>query len=231
MAKKKKKQENDDLILDVESAYSSTEQYVNNNRKSLTIIIAAIVVVVGGYFGYQELMVKPNADKGARAIWKAEYYFSIDSFQLAINGGPSHMGFAEIANKYSGSKQGDLATYYMGLSYLHMGDYMSAIDNFDKVSFDDEIIGSMAIGNMGDAYMELGDAAKGIEYYEQAAANSDNQFTAPIYLNKAALAYESLGQYDKAVANYKKIREDYPESTEAREVEKYLARAESFIGQ
>lgn len=230
MAKKKKKQENDDLILDVESAYSNTENYIVNNKKSLTFITLAIVAIFGGYFGYQKLYVQPMEEEAKELSWKAEYYFSVDSFELAINGAGEYEGFAYIADEYSGTKQGMAAQYYLGVSYLYLGDYQLAIEHLDQVSFDDEMISTMAIGCQGDAYLELNQYDQGIAKYLEAADNSDNQFTAPYYLQKAALAYESSEKYSQAVDTYKRIRDEYPESTEGREVEKYLARAEGKAG-
>lgn len=230
MAKKKKKQENDDLILDVESAYSNTENYIVNNKKSLTFITLAIVAIFGGYFGYQKLYVQPMEQEAKELSWKAEYYFSVDSFELAINGFGEYEGFAYIADEYSGTKQGNLANYYLGVSYLYLGQYQLAIDHLDQVNVDDQIISTMAIGNQGDAYLELNQYPQGIAKYEEAANNSDNEFTAPYYLQKAALAYESTGEWGKAVDTYKRIRDEYPESTEGREVEKFLARAEGKVG-
>ena len=63
----------------------------------------------------------------------------------------------------------------------------SAIDHLSSFGADDEMISSIALGSMGDAYMNLGDSDQAISYYEKAAKNSDNKFTAPIYLKRAAL--------------------------------------------
>jgi tetratricopeptide (TPR) repeat protein len=86
----------------------------------------------------------------------------------------------------------------------------------------------MALGNIGDAYLELTDYPLGISYYDKAVANSDNEFTGPVYLKKAGLAYETLGEYGNAITYYNRIKEEYPESTEARDVSKYIARAEGL---
>jgi tetratricopeptide (TPR) repeat protein len=228
MAKKKKKTENDDLILDVESAYSNTENYINNNKKSLSFILAAVLIIVGGYLGYNQFYVKPNTAEAVNAMWKAEYYFSVDSFDLAINGDGNHYGFLDVANEYGGTESGELANYYLGVSYLHKGDFKTAIDYLIEVNTDDEIISSMALGNIGDAYLELTDYPTGISYYDKAVANSTNEFTGPIFLRKAGLAYETLGDYKNAVVYYNRIKEEYPESSEAREIMKYIARAEGL---
>ena len=73
--------------------------------------------------------------------------------------------------------------------------------------------------------MELGETKDALSYDLQAANDKENMFTTPIYLMKAALAYEDLENFKKAIGMYEQIKEDYPDTREGREVEKYLARA------
>ena len=47
---------------------------------------------------------------------------------------------------------------------------------------------------------------------------------APFYLMRAGAAYEMNKQPEEAKKIYKRIRDDYPQSNAARDVEKYLAR-------
>ena len=73
--------------------------------------------------------------------------------------------------------------------------------------------------------MELGDTEKGLKYFEKAIA-TNNEILSPVYLKKAALVYESLKELDKAEKNYLTIKEKFPKSTEASDVEKYIARVQ-----
>ena len=87
------------------------------------------------------------------------------------------------------------------------------------------MISSIALGSMGDAYMNLGDSDQAISYYEKAANNSDNMFYCSIYLKKAALAHENNGNYSDALAHYEKIKLEYGETQEAADIDKYITRA------
>ena len=76
----------------------------------------------------------------------------------------------------------------------------------------------------------LGDALAGLERYEEAAAQfekaagvSDNMFAAG-YLLKAAVTYEELGANDNALALYETIKDKYPQSMEAYDIDKYINR-------
>ena len=79
---------------------------------------------------------------------------------------------------------------------------------------------------MGDAYMELDKVAEAAKAYENAAANA-NTFTSPFYLLRAGMAYEMVGNYQKAIDTYKRIKAEYPNSNEAFSIEKYIGRAQA----
>ena len=53
-----------------------------------------------------------------------------------------------------------------------------------------------------------------------------NDLTTPIYMQKAASVLETLGDLEEALKIYKQIKTDYPNSTEGRNIDKYIARVE-----
>ena len=71
-------------------------------------------------------------------------------------------------------------------------------------------------------YFDEGKYAKAASLFESAAAVSDNDFTAPMYLRKAALAYRALGNTAKADELLKTIVEKYPASYDSTQAERYL---------
>ncbi|NND94539.1 MAG: tetratricopeptide repeat protein [Flavobacteriales bacterium] len=215
----------DETLIDVADAYSKTENFVNKNGKNLTIIVAVIIGAILAYFAYQNFIIKPKNEEAAAMMWKAEYYFGIDSMNLALNGDGNNYGFLEIMDSYGGTPSGNLATYYSGLCYLNMGEYESAIDMLESSAFDDLMVESTRLGSLGDSYVQLGDYATAASYYEKSVAHSDNEFTAPIYLKKAGLAYEEMGDPLKALDAYARIKKDYSGTNVGRDIEKYVARA------
>lgn len=87
----------------------------------------------------------------------------------------------------------------------------------------------MAKGVIGDAYVELQDYDKALENYLVAADDfDDNALTTPQLLIKAGTTCEILKKYDKAVEIYQRIKDDFSSSPEAREIDKYIARAKSL---
>ena len=74
--------------------------------------------------------------------------------------------------------------------------------------------------------MQLNNTDKAIEYYMEAVKRNDNTYTAPMYMKKAALAYEIKGDYANALNLYQNIKTKYYSSSEASDIDKYIARAE-----
>lgn len=225
---KKENTENEDVIVDVEQVYSKTEQYVENNKKTLSIIVAVIAIVVGGYFAYTRLYIAPMEIEAQSQMFMAEKYFEKDSLNNAIYGDGLNYGFVDIIDNYGGTKAANLAHYYLGICYLKNGEYDAAIEELESFSSDDILISAIAVGAIGDAYMELNNIDEAIDYYSKAANINTNDLSSPYYLFKAGLAQEQKGDYAGAFENYTTIKKEFSESTEGRNIDKYIARAEAL---
>jgi tetratricopeptide (TPR) repeat protein len=225
---KNKKDENPQTISNVEQTLSDTEHFLEQNYKSLLIGLAVIVVLVGlGWLG--KLYINNRNNEAQSQMYQAERYLEMDSLNLALNGDGNYLGFLDIAKDYKFTKAGNLANYSAGICYLHLGNYQDAIDYLSKYSKKDKVIGSLAIGAQGDAYVELGDSDKGILNYLEAAEYAKNSFNTPIFLMKAGELYELSGKYTDALKVYERIENEYPESTEGTTIDKYIARVKLLI--
>jgi len=222
----KKKDNSRDQFESVENALSKTEHYIEENQKSLTIIVFAIIIIVGGYLGYKRLLVSPKENEAQSQMWMAEKYFERDSFNLALNGDGNYLGFLDIIEEYSITQSANLANYYAGLSYLHLGQFEEAIEYLKKFDAKDQMISPIAYGAIADAYIELNNTDEAEVFYKKAINISENNFTTPIYLMKLGMLYEQQGDFKNALENYKRIEKDYPTSAEGRQVSKYIARVE-----
>lgn len=222
------KETKDEPIVDVEQAFSKTELFIEENKKSLIIIASAIVILVGGYFAYKYWYVADQEVAAQKEIYMAEQYFEKDSLDKAMNGDGNALGFTQIADDYSVTPSGNLAEYYLGICYLKKGQYQDAITHLEAFKGKDMIVGPIATGAIGDANMELGKTEEAITYYLKAAEQTNNQFTTPIYLKKAAMANEDKGNYADAVKLYERIKNEFSETMEGKEMDKYIARAKTL---
>jgi len=219
----------DETIVDVVEVVSKTERYIDENQKSLTIIISAIVILIAMYFIYTKWYIAEEELNAQREMYMAEIWFERDSLDLAIYGDMQWPGFEEIVDEYSITPSGNLANYYLGICYLRKGMFEDAIESLSAFDSDDLMVSSVATGAIGDAYMELGEVKTAASFYMDAANDKENDFTSPIYLMKAAAAYEELENYKKALGIYENIKKNYADTKEGLEVEKYLERAKSIV--
>ena len=229
MAKKSKEAEKDEVIVDVEEVYSKTEDFINTNQNAIIGAIGVIVAVIVGFYAYNKVYLGPLEEEAHGQMFMAEQYFQKDSFELALNGDGNYLGFLDIADEYTSTSAGNLAHYYAGVCYLRTGDYETAIEELNDFDGAGEMLGAVALGATGDAYMELGEVAEALNYYEKAVAASENDFTTPVYLQKAGFAAEKGGNFDKAIDYYTQVKENFPTSNEGRNAEKFIARAEANL--
>ncbi len=227
MATKNNKTEEN--IQAVEHALGKTEQFIEDNQKIILIALGAIVFVVLAYFAFQRFYIVPKEKNAAAQMFMAEKYFEMDSLNLSLNGDGINPGFLKIISDFKLTKSANLAKYYAGVVYMEKGEFETAIDYLEDFSGDDQVLGAMALGAIGDCNVELGKTEKAVSNYLDAANANKNEFSTPLFLQKAGWAYEILKDYKNAVVVYKKIKVEFPKSNEAREIDKYIARAEGLL--
>lgn len=228
MVSKKKDTGNQNLEA-VESALTRTEMFIEDNSKVFSYIIIGLILIVGGFIGFKRLVVAPKQSEASSQMFMAETYFEKDSFNLALNGDGNYLGFLDIIDEYKMTKAGELAKYYAGISYLHLGQFENAIDYLSDFKSNDEMIMPIATGAIGDAYAELEDFNKAGEYYLKAANMRSNGFTSPVYLMKAGQLFELQGEFQKALNAYTRIKEEFPDSNESRQIDKYIERVSNKV--
>lgn len=212
--------------LEVEEIVSKSEQFIENNSKKIIYGIIALALVVGAVLGIKHGYLIPQEKKAKAAMFKGEFYFGKDSFNLALNGnGADYEGFEAILDQYSNTASGNLAKAYAGICYYKMGNYDKAIERLKSFSGSDQMISPTLTGMIGDCLVNMGKVKEGIGYFEKAVKEADNAVISPIYLKKAGLAYESLKQYNEALKAYTTIKEKYFNSMEASDIDKYITRA------
>ncbi len=218
----------DERLENVEEALSKTELWIENNQKILWAILIALLLVALGIFGITKYKQKRN-ETASKLIYKAQEYFGNEQYDLALNGDGNHVGLLDIVNSYGSTKTGKLASYYAGIAYLKQGNYKEAIEYLKKYNTNDQVLAPMALGAIGDCYMELEDLQNAASYYGKAAAKNPNDFTSPLFLAKQGNTYEMIGDYAKALQAYKTLKKDFPLSNEAFEINKNIANMEEKL--
>jgi tetratricopeptide (TPR) repeat protein len=212
------------ITVEDNNALETLQVKYEKNKKPINTAITVILLAVVGFFAYQNLYKAPRDRKAATAISYAQHYYEVDSFQRALNGDGQHQGFLNIIKKYSGTSSENISHYYAGMCYLNLGDFKNAIKHLEDFDGNGSAIEPAALGCLADAYMETGNTAKGIEYYKKASGDAKNTVFTPLYLYRMAVAYEMTNKKEEAINAYKRIRDEYPQSNQARETDMSLAR-------
>ena len=209
----------------INETVSKTEQFFNENKKIIYGALIAVLVIGFGILAYNQWILKPKQAEAMEQMYPAEAAFAANEFELALNGDGNVLGFKDILDEY-GTKGGKDVYLYAGICELRLGNFQEAIDYLKRYKGKEHILSARALACIGDAYTGLEDYRTAVGYFEKAADLSDNAFSAE-YLLKAGVAYEELGDNDKALACYKRISDNWPNSVEGYDIDKYISRIES----
>jgi tetratricopeptide (TPR) repeat protein len=194
-------------------------------QKPLLGAIVAVLVLGGGWFAYQQYVVKPKEEKAAEALFKAEQYFAMDSSKLVLNGDGQYKGVLNVISNFGGTKAANLAHYYAGISYLKLGEFENAVKHLKDFSTDAKQVQLLATGCLGDAYAELNKKEEAIDAYKKAAATfEEDETNASEYLFRAALLLETTGKTQEALELYKSLKTKFPKTDKGFQADKYIYR-------
>lgn len=214
----------------LDTGANKIESWIQRNQKLLMGIIGGLILVVGAIFAYNKFVTEPNQDKAVNEMYQAQQYFtqatngvaSDSLYNLALNGGEGKLGFLKIIEHYNGTDAANLSHYYAGISYLNLHKYKEAIAHLEKFKSDDEFVGPLAIGAIGDAFAQNNQLEEALGYYEKAFAAKNNDLTTPRFLLKAGHVALALGKKDKASQYFTRIQNEFGGTTEAQNIEGYI---------
>ena len=223
-------------VLEATENINNREAFFMKYKKASLIAVAAIIVVIAGVFLYISQISGPREEKASTALSKGQTYFNNEMFEQAVNGdGAGFVGFAKLADEYSGTKAGNLANLYAGLCYANLGKWAEAQKSLDAFSTeDDQMISPASQAALGDAYAHLNQLDKAVDAFKKAADMADskaeddaNNSLSPIFLIKAGEVLESQGKKDEALKIYQDIKKKYVNSmlVQSAEIDKYIERA------
>jgi tetratricopeptide (TPR) repeat protein len=219
------------VLNTLDETASKSEQWIEKNSKVLMIVLVGLVVVFLAYLGYNKFIAEPKEEEAANELAFPRKYFDeaavagsgVDSLlNLGLEGADGKYGFVDIAESYSSTNAGNLANYYAGVSYLQLKQYDKAIEFLSKFKSDDEMLGPISLGAIGDAFSDINQPKDALEYYEKAADKKNNEFTTPLYLFKAGQTAMNLKEFKKAEGFFTKIKENFSQSDQGRDIDKFI---------
>lgn len=231
MAKRRNKNKNqEDTLVDIVDAKEQAQDFMDANQNYIFGALTVAVFLIGAFMAYKYLYQAPREKEAIEEISQAQFQFSQDSFALALtNPGDGYEGFLSLIDNKGGTKAGELANLYSGISYLQLGQYEAAIDYIKAYSPSGLLMPIIKNGVMGDAYSELNDFDSALSYYQKAVSAGNNDMLTPYYLLKVGMLNMKQNDYAASQAAFQKIKDKYPLSQISRDAEKYLSRVEAKL--
>jgi tetratricopeptide (TPR) repeat protein len=205
---------------------SKSERFIELYRNHIIIAVSAVILIIAAVIGIRHYYFLPIEREAEIAIFPGESYLANQQWDLALNGnGADYFGFIDIIDNYGHTRTARLARAYAGICYYHLDEPEEALSYLTKYKTNDKVLRPVINGLIGDCYVNLNKIEEGIKYFNRAASEADSEDISPIYLKKAATAYEAISDYANAIKTYQTIRNRYPNSLEASDIEKYIERA------
>jgi len=197
------------------------------NNKNLTYgiaggIVLAVLLILGWNWN------QGNRNETALSeMAEAVRQYEAGSFQASLDGDISFNGLLDISDRFGGTVSGNLATFYAADALFRVGDLDRSLEYFESYSKSDDYIGASAFAGEAAIYELREDNDRAGDLYTRAANAFESEITSPMYLDRAARAYAAAGSNSKAIAVLETIRDDYPDSQAAQNVEFQLAQFEA----
>lgn len=207
----------DKTVEEVDAAISKTEAFIDKNKKNLlygAIALVAVVAIVSLWGWYNN----GQDEKAQDEMYAAQFLFDEKNYEEAL------VAFEDVIDNYGSTASGNLAKAYAGLCNKELKNYEAAIGYLKSYSGSDMMIAPAIESALGDCYVETGDYANGAKCFEKAASAANNEAFSPLYLKKAGLAYEKMGDKAAAAKVYITIKESWLQTAIGQEVDKYIYR-------
>ena len=201
-------------------AISKTENFIIKHKTKLIIATAIAVCAVIGYFIYQGIQQKKDK-AGVEAFISPEN----NSLMKAESDSLDLSNFESYMTEHEGHTV-SIAPFETAVAAYNSGEYRKAIKYFEQYKGNDKIYNARAKACIGDCHVQLGEYDKALSSYDSAVEIEDGFWT-PEYAFRAALVAEKLGKNEEAIEYFTLIKNEYPESPRAADMDKYIARNEA----
>ena len=185
--------------------------------------IVALALAVPGYMYYQQ----QQSEQANQMLGQILPVYEQGNFEQALNGTNEATGLIELSNQYGGTSAGNLASFYTANALYQQGEYERALGFYQQFEKSNDFMGASALAAEASIYETRGEYEQAATHYEEAAAQYQNELTAPRYLLEAGQAYEEAGSYAAAAGVYQRVVDEYPDSDQVTEAERYMARAKA----
>jgi tetratricopeptide (TPR) repeat protein len=215
-----KKELKEDALI---SSYVKVTGWYETNKKMVGMGVLALVVVVIGAYAYMNNR-RANDEKASAELGKVYTYYDQGQFQLAIDGVPERniAGLKSIVDNYGSSASGEMARFYLANCWFQLRKFDEALAAYGSFSPDGHLFTVARLAGIAACYEAKGDYEEAASKFEKAATVYTNDVNAAENFGHAAANYARAGNKERALELYKKIKKEFPKSTLARDVDRYI---------
>jgi len=212
----------------VATFYARALAFFDTNKRLVYGATVGVLVLLAALAGFSYLRAQ-NERSAADAIAAAVRSYEAGLHREALDGVTGNKGLLAVADEYGSTRTGNLSRFYAADALYRLGEYDEALEYFRAYKKDSDYIGASALAGEANILQIQGKSAEAGRLYEQAARLHEDAEFSPRYLMDAGRAYESAGDYARAVQTYQRVEKEYPDAQVAAEAEFYIARASARI--
>lgn len=212
-------------VNEIDQTIAAGTSFVERNLKTLVATIGGVVAIVIICLLTNQYYIQPQKEKAADNIAVAQQLFMAGNYEQALNGDGTNAGFLQIIDEFGSTPSGNIARLYAGLCYVQTEKFEDAVkylEDYDEC--DDQMVSNAAIAALGNCYAQLGQNEKAASALLKAAKRADGNTLSPLFYLQAGQIYEALGNKAEALKCYETIKNEYPQSIQRQDIDKYIER-------
>lgn len=206
------------------TSYVKATGWYEANKKYVSYGALALVLIVIGMLVYVNNRTASN-EKAMTELGKVTMYVDNAQYVLAIDGVPERniAGLKSIVENHGGTDAGDLARFYLANCYYQLRRFDEALEQYEDFSPGDQLLTVSRLAGIAACREAKGEYAEAAAAFEKAAVTYSSDVNAAENLANAARCFVQAGNKERALDLYTKIKKEFPKSTVARDVDRYIA--------
>ena len=212
-------------VNEIDETIKVSTSFIEKNFKTLAAAIGGVLAVIIIALVVNQYYIQPKKADAADNIAVAQQLFIAGNYEQALNGDGTNPGFLQVIDQYGSTPSGNIARLYAGLCYAHTDKAEEAVKFLEDYDLcDDQMVSNAALAALGNCYAQLGQNEKAASTLLKAAKRANSTTLSPLFYLQAGQIYESLGNKDEALECYETIKNDYPQSMQRQDIDKYIER-------
>lgn len=206
------------------TSYYQAVKFFDQYKSQLYIYAVVFVVVVAGVYWYMSQKAAKN-EKANVELSRVMGLYDSGAYQEAIDGraGTNVIGLKKIVEEYGSTENGETAKIFLANSYDMLGKFDDAYKYYNDYSGSSDMFKAAALAGKASYFEAKNELEKAADSFRDAAHVSKENVNNADYLLNAGIDYFKSGAAEKAMEQFKKVKDEYKTSIAAREADQYLA--------